>query len=281
MAEEKDFDVSNFAFYQTQEENKTNEIISQYPLYSKVEKIFSTIIHIVGMIATLVASVLTIVFSFTSNNSNYQFSAGGYGLFGIVSIVIVTLVACTVIIYSYLYNHKFELKDTELKFKKVKVILGYLIYPALYLLFAAIPLRRNVIYACLNRPAMFVTFLGYALLALVIIASIVSIILNFKFMKSNPSNCTVINASMAATMPWLIVFFYYIVAQNFSATSNGATMLILAAVTMDLGVIFYTLSKSKKGFRTLWQMLAFASYSLDLLAVYYYSMFASIEPGAL
>lgn len=245
-----------------------------FPKMGKAERITNIVLHSIGF-AGFICFLVCALYYGISNTTSFK-GQDGYGIGGIVAIVLISVAGLALIAYSLFYKLKYaETKSHDLQ-KAIYYSLFYVMIGALYTGFALIPLRGSNIeaYQLLNGGVY--SYMEYLLLGLVCLFIIAAIVLNFVLIKKNPKTLKTINYVMLAILLWVIVCFYPIMAKTYAVGKTGMALVIVASVVMDLSLIFLASGKKKTGYHTAFNFLTFAAFALDAVAIFYYGMIAAV-----
>ena len=241
----------------------------EFPKMGKAESIFSLIIHIIGILSGITFLVTGLYYTLTDKN-NFPASNDGYSAGGIASIILIALAIIALCVYSYFYTTNFAMKKEHKTEKAIMSSLWYVMIASIVTGYSLICLRPGNVSSFNNVYGGILTYVGYLITAIIWVAAVVGIVLNFKSKKAGL--VTGFNYAFIALPLWIMVCFYAIMAKDYCVSKNGMRLVIIAPIVMDIALIFLATSKKKAGMHTTWNLVSFGAIAMEVITLLYFGI---------
>jgi len=207
------------------------------PKYSLGEELFSAISHGVGILFSITALVLCIIFSVLHHN---PYAVVASSIYGSTSIILFTM--------STLY-HSFKVSNAKRIFRIIDHCSIYLLIAGTYTPYALVVLPKT---------------LGWIIFGIEWGCAILGIILNSLDLKKY----RVLSMILYLVMGWMIIFSFksLIISMNII----GIYLMIIAGILYTVGAIFYGIGKKKKYMHSIFHLFVLAASILFFFSIFFY-----------
>jgi len=207
------------------------------PKYSLGEELFSAISHGVGILFSITALVLCIIFSVLHHN---PYAVVASSIYGSTSIILFTM--------STLY-HSFKVSNAKRIFRIIDHCSIYLLIAGTYTPYALVVLPKT---------------LGWIIFGIEWGCAILGIILNSLDLKKY----RVLSMILYLVMGWMILFSFksLIISMNII----GIYLMIIAGILYTVGAIFYGIGKKKKYMHSIFHLFVLAASILFFFSIFFY-----------
>ncbi len=263
----QDFDPSQHMGFETFKDREEELKKRELPELSKGENRFVKVLSSSFCLYAFVSMVALLVVILIGNKqeTNNFTGDGGYGFFGLASMVLFYLSLIFLGVVEMLYHTKWV---EEEKSRKNLVLLGF--YLSLFFLacgYSSIWMRPNAMYR-----AGYFSGLGIILLCFAFVVCALGLYLNFAKSSSNPGLVRGYNLTLLLLVFWVPVCNFPVLNSDIFSIPQAMWTVIFGAISSFIAFFFFLYQKKNAGFRTMGEFFLFASFFLQATGVFYYAM---------
>ena len=262
----QDYDPSQHIGFETFKEKEDERKKRVLPELSRGEKrtvnVFSVSFALYSLVSLI--ALLVVILIGTGKETNNFTGDGGYGIVGLLSMILFYLSLTYFVVVEMLFHTKWvEKKENKVSFVHLGFYLSLLFLAAGY---ASIWMRPNAMYraGCYEG-------LGILLFVFALVASLVGIYLSFAKAKSNPSLARGYLLALVLLAFWIPVFNYPVLSNDIFGIPEAMWTVIFSAIS-SFFAFWFLLFEKNPGFRTAGEFFLFATFFLQATGVFYYCM---------
>lgn len=264
-----DYDPSQHIGFQTFKEKEEALKKRELPVLGTVEhnivKYMSYTLAFYS-VASMVALIVVILIG-DKNESNNFLGNGGYGVLGLLSMILFFLCLAALTIFEMLYHTKWVEKADHKKEKNFLISGFYVTLFVLSLGYGTIWMRPNVMYRVGTWRG-----LGILLVVFALALAVAGIYLNFKQSEKNPILVRYFNLVVLLVVFWVPICNYALLASDVCNIHAAMYPLFASPVAAFLAFMFYCGQKKNTGFRTVASFFTYCAFFLQATSVFYYAM---------